>query len=181
MREHGTKVLVDTHGWRFRYDATLDVAKLRSASWAPTSPVSPVDKATGAALVEASLRAQASLQADVYFLPGWLPAAPDEDLRSAYEQTVATASHFDDVPPKPFVLFVGGHTKGLDQVAALLDDLPHFISGIYLQLTPVRPMKDGAGTSARSVGPSRPRTSSVSLPCPVRQPSFGVVASHATG
>ncbi|CAN5895890.1 hypothetical protein BH23ACT2_BH23ACT2_09300 [soil metagenome] len=30
LREHGTKVLVDTHGSRFRYDATLDVEKFRA-------------------------------------------------------------------------------------------------------------------------------------------------------
>lgn len=76
-------------------------------------------------------------------MPGWLPTTPGEDLRLAYEQIVATASQFADVPPRPFVLFVGGHTKGLDQVVTLLEDLPHFISGIYLQMTPVAPMKDG--------------------------------------
>lgn len=143
LREHGTKLLIDTHGWRFRYDTALDVEKLRSASWAPSSPVSPADKTGGVALVQASLRAQAELEAGAYFLPGWLPTTPGEDLRPAYEQIVATASQFADVPPRPFVLFVGGHTKGLEQVLTLLEDLPHFISGIYLQMTPVGPMKDG--------------------------------------
>lgn len=143
LREHGTKLLIDTHGWRFRYDTALDVEKLRAASWAPTSPISPMDKTTGAALVQASLRAQAELEAGAYFLPGWLPTTPGEDLRPAYEQIVTTASQFADVPPRPFVLFVGGHTKGLDQLVTLLEDLPHFISGIYLQMTPVGPMKDG--------------------------------------
>jgi hypothetical protein len=92
LRAHGTKLLIDTHGWRYRYDAAFDVAKLQSASWAPASPVSPVAKATGTALIEASLRAQSDLEAEVYFLPRWLPATPDEDLRPAYEQIVATAS-----------------------------------------------------------------------------------------
>lgn len=41
------------------------------------------------------------------------------------------------------MLFVGGHTQGLDQIGALLDDLPHFISGVYVQMTPIRPMKVG--------------------------------------
>lgn len=143
LREHGTKLLIDTHGWRFRYDTALDVEKLRAASWVPTSPVSPVDRTTGAALVQTSLRAQAELEAGAYFLPGWLPTTPGEDLRPAYEQIVETASQLADVPPRPLVLFVGGHTKGLDQVVTLLEDLPHFISGIYLQMTPVGPMKDG--------------------------------------
>jgi hypothetical protein len=143
LRAHGTKLLVDTHGWRLRYDASLAVAKLRSASWAPTSALSPVDKVNGAALVEASIRAQSELQADAYLVPGWLPGTPDEDLRLAYEQIVATAGDFNDVPAKPLVLFVGAHTRGLDSAVRLLDEVPHFISGVYVQATPVHPMKDG--------------------------------------
>jgi hypothetical protein len=63
LRAHGTKLLIDTHGWRFRYGTALDVEKLRAASWAPTSPVSPVDRTTAAALLQTSLRAQAELEA----------------------------------------------------------------------------------------------------------------------
>jgi hypothetical protein len=29
LRAHGTKLLIDTHGWRYRYDAAFDVAKLQ--------------------------------------------------------------------------------------------------------------------------------------------------------
>jgi hypothetical protein len=143
LRAHGTKLLVDTHGWRFRYDASLAVAKLRSASWAPTSALAPVDNVRGAALVEASIRAQAELEADAYLVPGWLPGSPDEDLRLAYEQIVATAGGFNDVPAKPLVLFVGAHTQGLDSAVRLLGEVPHFVSGVYVQATPIHPMKDG--------------------------------------
>lgn len=143
LRRHDTKLLVDTDGWRFRYDTAFAVKKLSTASWAPAEPVLPTDRAAVAVLVAASMRAQAALGADAYFLPGLLPTAPDEDLRPVYDHIVTTASQDADVPPKPFVLFVGGHTRGLDQVLALLDELPHFISGIYLQMTPVRPMRDG--------------------------------------
>lgn len=93
-----------------------------------------MDRTTAAALLQTSLRAQAELEAGAYFVPGWLPMTPGEDLRPAYEQIVETASQLADVPPRPFVLFVGGHTKGLDQAVALLEDLPHFISGIYLRV-----------------------------------------------
>lgn len=62
LREHGTKLLIDTHGWRFRYDTALDVEKLRAASWAPTSPISPVDKTTGAALVRRACEHRRSLK-----------------------------------------------------------------------------------------------------------------------
>lgn len=97
------------------------------------------------------MRAQSGLDAGAYFLPGWLPAMPGEDLRPAYEQVVATAARYDDVPAKPFVLFVGGHTQGLEQVVTLLDELPHFISGIYLQMTPVSPMDPGQPNEGQSV------------------------------
>ncbi len=143
LREHGTSLLVDTHGWRFRHESAFDVGKLTAASWAPTSPLLPGDRTANAAFVQASLRAQAHLGAGAYLVPGWLPATPDEDLRPAYEQIVETASNLADVPPRPFVLYVGGHTRGLDQVGALMDSLPHFISAIYVQMTPLTPMKDG--------------------------------------
>ena len=169
LREHGTKVLVDTHGWRFRYDTTLDVEKLRTASWAPTSPLSLADRTAGDAFVQASLRAQANLGASAYFVPGWLPATPGEDLRPAYEQIFATASQFDDVAPKPFVLFVGGHTQGLDQLGTLLEEVPHFISAIYLQMSPVHPMKDGPAKLE----------SSTSLYRHAASLGFTVIAGHA--
>lgn len=142
LRAHGTKLLVDTHAWRFRHESAFDVQRLRTTSWAPSAPVSPADGQAVGRLVRASLLAQAELESGAYLLPGWMPSMPGEDLRPAYEQVLEMASGFADVPAKPLVLFVGGHTKGLDEVISLLDSLPHFISAVYLQMTPVRPMKD---------------------------------------
>jgi hypothetical protein len=142
LRQHDTKLLVDTFGWRYRYEATGDVAKLRGTSWAPQSVVSMADRTTGKALVEASLRAQAALGADAYLVPGWVPDSASEDLQGPYETILTTAGEFDDVAAKPLVLFVGGHTQGPEQVVALLDQIPHFVSAIYLQLSPVSPSKD---------------------------------------
>ncbi len=130
LRQHGTKLLIDTLGWRYRYEATLGVAKLRRASWAPASTLSLADKEAGRYFVEASLRAQATLGADAYLLPGWMPESPTEDLRRPYEQILETASRFDEVAVRPFMLFVGGHTQGSALVAQLLDEVPHFVSGI---------------------------------------------------
>lgn len=87
LRAHGTNLLIDTHGWRFRHESAHDVRKLTAASWAPTSPVLPTDRTAVGALVEAGLRAQAALDAGAYFLPGLLPTAPDEDLRSELSAT----------------------------------------------------------------------------------------------
>lgn len=35
LRAHGTKLLIDTLGWCYRFNATFEVAKLRNAAWAP--------------------------------------------------------------------------------------------------------------------------------------------------
>ena len=143
LRSHGTKLLVDTYGWKYRYGAALEVAKLHGASWAPGMPVSLADKTVGRLLVQSSIRAQAKLGADAYMVPGWLPDDPSEDLRFAYEGILETAGAFNEVEGKPLVLFVGGHTKGLDCVTALLDEVPYFVEAVYLQLSPIAPSKDG--------------------------------------
>lgn len=64
LREHGTSLLVDTHGWRFRHESAFDVGKLTAASWAPTSPLLPGDRTANAAFVQASLRALRALGVD---------------------------------------------------------------------------------------------------------------------
>ena len=142
LRSHGTKLLVDTHGWRYKYGATSEIAKLSTASWSPEATVSLADRAAGRLLVEASIRAQAALGADAYMVPGWMPDDPSEDLRAPYSGIFETIGAFDDVEARPFLLFVGGHTKGLDRLIALLDEVPHFVSAVYLQLSPIAPSKD---------------------------------------
>jgi len=76
LRNHETKLLVDTHGWRYRYGATSEVAKLTTTSWSPGGAVSLADKAGGRLLVEASVRAQSALGADAYLIPGWCRTIP---------------------------------------------------------------------------------------------------------
>ena len=119
LRNHGTKLLVETHGWRYRYGATSEVAKLTTTSWSPGGAVSLADKAGGQLLVEASVRAQSALGADAYLIPGWMPDDPSEDLRASYSGIFKTIGAFDDVEARPFVLFVGGHTNGLDRLIEL--------------------------------------------------------------
>jgi hypothetical protein len=134
--------VVDTAGWRFRYAATAEVHKLRSASWAPEATVSLADPAAAQTLVRMSLLAQAALGADAYLVPGWMPESPEEDVRPAYERILATVEAFADVPAKPLILFVGGHTQGIEAVVSLLDSVPHFVSAVYVQLSPIAPAVD---------------------------------------
>jgi hypothetical protein len=53
-----------------------------------------------------------------------VPDSAREDLQGPHEPILTTAGEFDDVAAKPFVLFVGGHTQGPEQVVALLDQTP---------------------------------------------------------
>ena len=169
LKQHGTKLLVDTAGWRYRYDATLEVRKLREASWAPATAITMTDRKGVAALVRASMRAQATIGADAYLLPGWLPETPTEDLIGVYETILETASSFDDVDAKPLVQFVGGHTKGIDEVVRILDHLPHFVSAVYLQLSPIHPAKDSPSKLEALADVYRH----------VAQGGFKVIAGHA--
>lgn len=59
-----------------------------------------------------------------------------EDLRGAYETIASVVGAFDELPPKPLVMFVGAHSAGLSLAHSLLDELPGFLSGIYLQVGP---------------------------------------------
>ena len=72
-----------------------------------------------------------------------MPEDSAEDLRHAYEVIFEAATGIDDVPARPFVAFVGGHTKGLDKLGSLLDLVPHFVSAVYVQLSPMNPVADG--------------------------------------
>jgi hypothetical protein len=72
-----------------------------------------------------------------------MPESRSEDLRGAYDLIFDTAGDFDDVDARPYVAFIGGHTKGINELHTLLDAVPHFVSAIYLQVSPIAPGKDG--------------------------------------
>ena len=46
-KANDTRLLVDTFGWRYRYEATGEVKKLVGASWAPSRTVSIADQQQG--------------------------------------------------------------------------------------------------------------------------------------
>ena len=43
LDDHGTRVLLDDSGWRYRYAPTFDVATMAKATWAPPEPSSTTD------------------------------------------------------------------------------------------------------------------------------------------
>lgn len=142
LRAHGTKVLLDGSCWRYRYGPTFDVGTMAKASWAPPGPLTADAPEQLARFVRGSLRAQAKLGASAYLVPGFMPDDKQEDLRGAYETIVTAVGEFDEVPPKPLLLFVGAHSEGLAAAQALLDALPSFLSGLYLQVAPTAPVTD---------------------------------------
>lgn len=142
LKASGTRLLIDTFGWRYRYDATRDIDKLVNASWAPSCTLNLTDRAQIRSFVEASLRAQAALGAHAYLLPGWFPESNLEDLRGIYEVVLETACDTDDIDARPLVAFVGGRISNVDQVVELIEHIRYYASAIYIQLTPIHPNKD---------------------------------------
>lgn len=142
LRASGTQLLVDTFGWRYRYDATREVDKLATATWSPSCTLNLADRGQIRSFAEASLRAQAALGADAYLLPGWFPETNSEDLRAAYEVVLETACDTDDIDARPLVAFVGGRIANVEQVIQLIEHIRHYPSALYIQLTPIRLHKD---------------------------------------
>ncbi|MYG94717.1 MAG: hypothetical protein F4138_07015 [Acidimicrobiia bacterium] len=102
LKVNGTKLIVDTDGWRYRYETTGEIVKLCRASWAPSGPVNIVDKFQCRELIEKSLRAQSELGAEAYLIPGWMPEDGSEDLRPAYDLAFQVAAEADDIPAIDF-------------------------------------------------------------------------------
>ncbi len=142
LRASQTNLLVDTVGWRYRYRASLEVGRLSGSSWALGSPVNPFDIDKVQQFVAGSLRAQSKLSPDAYFVPGWMPKSSTEDLLPAIETALTVARDMADIEPRPLVAFVGGHTRGIEAVLRLLGEMPGYISGVYLQLSPIDPKRD---------------------------------------
>ena len=169
LKAGGTRLLIDTFGWRYRYDATRDIDKLVNASWAPSCTLNLTDRAQIRSFVEASLRAQAALGAHAYLLPGWFPESNLEDLRGIYEVVLETACDTDDIDARPLVAFVGGRISNVDQVVELIEHIRYYASAIYIQLTPIHPNKDN---------PSKLQ-SVVDVYRHARERGFNVIAGYA--
>jgi hypothetical protein len=142
LRQAGTKLLFDSQAWRYREAATFGMPKFVALPHAPREPI----QGPGTALrdyVRADLLAQAKLHADAYLIPGFLPHNRDDDFRPI---TLAAIDHaisaLSDLAPKPLVAFLGGHTKNLGAAEKLVAEVHGAVGGLYVQLTPVHPMKD---------------------------------------
>jgi len=140
-RDRGVSLLVDTQAWRYHDPRTFLVEKFTTTPYAPAGPLAASDRSALNRFVEADLQAQASLGASAYLLPGVIPTKPRDDIRALALTLLETAqSALPDA--RPCVAFLGVHTASVEAAHQLVDDLPHWIDGLYLQLSPVNPLYD---------------------------------------
>jgi hypothetical protein len=140
-RDRGISFLVDTQAWRYRDPRTFLVEKFTTTPYAPAGPLAGNDRSALVGFVEADLGTQASLGVSAYLLPGVIPSNPHDDVR-AQVLTLLEIAQAKLPDARPCIAFVGVHTSSMEAAHQLIDDLPHWIDGVYIQLTPVNPLQD---------------------------------------
>ena len=140
-RDRGVSFLVDTQAWRYHDPRTFLVEKFARTPYAPAGPLGASDRSALSRFVEADLQAQASLGASAYLLPGVIPANTHDDVH-ALTLTLLETAQATLPDARPCVAFLGVHTSSMEAAHQLVDDLPHWIDGLYLQLSPVNPLYD---------------------------------------
>jgi hypothetical protein len=120
---------------------TFLVEKFTTTPHAPAGPLGANDRSTLSRSVGADLETQASLGASAYLLPGVIPANQRDDVHAMTLTLLETAqAALPDA--RPCVALLGVHTSSMEAARQLIDDLPHWIDSIYLQLSPVNPLSD---------------------------------------
>jgi len=140
-RERGVSFLIDTQAWRYRDPRTFAVDKFTATPYAPPRPLAVCDRSALSDFVEADLKTQASLGASAYLLPGVIPNGPHDDIH-AETLTLLEIAQGKLPEARPCIAFIGAHTSSMEAAHKLIDELPHWIDGVYLQLTPVNPLHD---------------------------------------
>ena len=141
-RFRGTKFMVDTQAWRYRDARTFSMKKFIEVPHAPAGPIFTVDKSELRDFVRADLALQASLGASAYLLPGVVPHGPKDAFREQALTLLAIAESNLPHEPRPCIAFIGAHSSSLEGAHELIDQLPHWIDGVYIQLTPLNPLTD---------------------------------------
>lgn len=92
--------------------------------------------------MEASLTAQAALEANAYLVPGFMPDYRDEDLRPCLRANSQDGFRVRDRarPPARVVRWRPDARTRTDGCAHR--EVPHFVEALYLQLTPIQPVTD---------------------------------------
>lgn len=140
--DRGVSYFVDTQAWRYSDSRTFGVEKFASTPYAPNAPVSLDDRIALRAFVEADLETQASLSPDAYLLPGVVPRSQREDVRGETLTRLEIAEALLPVKSRPCIAFVGVHASSMEAAHRLIDELPLWLEGVYLQITPIHPLRD---------------------------------------
>lgn len=143
LREAGTKMVFDTHAWRFREAATFAMPKFRDMPSAPGGPLDLGDRRALGRFVARDLELQARLGGDAYLVPGFVPRDGADQVLDATLQAIEFALDQSALPGKPMVAFVGIHASNLDAAPRFLERLHHGLEAVYVQFSPVDPVRDG--------------------------------------
>jgi hypothetical protein len=136
------RYLIDTQAWRYRDERTFAVEKFASAPYVPPAPLGSCDLAALRAFVGSCLEMQHSLGAAAYLLPGVVPLNAADDTRHLSLALLEIAETTLTATPLPCIAFIGVHASAMDAAHRLIDDLPLWLEGVYLQITPVNPLND---------------------------------------
>jgi hypothetical protein len=142
FRDRNVKYLIDTQAWRYRDERTFAVDKFTSAPYAPPAPLGSCDRNALSAFVGSCLETQHSLGAAAYLLPGVVPLNAADDVRGLSLTLLEVGEQGMNSYPLPCFAFVGAHVGAMDAAHQLIDELPLWLEGVYLQITPVNPLRD---------------------------------------
>lgn len=141
-RDRGVSVLVDTQAWRYHDARTFRVDKFTAPPYAPDSPLSLSALAEMQSFVAADLEAQAALGAAAFLLPGAVPKNARDDIDDITLGLIDAARTTALAEPRPCVAFIGAHSSSMERAHALIDRLPLWLEGVYIQVTPSTPLRD---------------------------------------
>lgn len=137
--ELGFRLLVDTQAWRYCHAETFAVEKFRTAPWAPAGVLNLADDAAVGTFARTAALGQQALGADAVLIPGFVPRGRDDDV---IQPTLTAIDAVHANADREMIAFVGVHRSNLDAGLRLLDKLPAYLSAVYIQFTPVKPLYD---------------------------------------
>lgn len=141
-RDRGVSVLVDTQAWRYHDARTFLVDKFTAPPYAPGSPLSLSAGGEVRSFVAADLEAQAALGAAAFLVPGAVPKNARDDVRDLTLALIDGARTTALAEPRPCVAFIGAHASSMELAHTLVDQLPLWLEGVYIQVTPSNPLRD---------------------------------------
>jgi hypothetical protein len=141
-RDRDVSVLIDTQAWRYHEPRTFAVEKFTTVRHAPAAPLSITDRDDMRTFIGADLELQAALGASAYLVPGVVPSSPKDEIAPEVLKILELAEGLVLDAPKPCIAFVGVHASRMAEAHQIVEALPAWIEGVYLQVTPVDPLRD---------------------------------------